>query len=59
MKRFSISLVLAAVSTFVACGAFGQAIFPAQPALKTIAVVVAHAHHSGKPADFLSATDKL
>ena len=57
MKRFSISLALAAVSTFFAYGAFGTAIQP-QP-LKTIAVVVVHAHQSQDLSNFLSATDKL
>ena len=57
MKRFSISLALAAVSTFFAYGAFGAVIQP-QP-LKTIATVVVHAHHTDNLSNFLSATDKL
>ena len=57
MKRFSISLALAVVSTFFAYGTFGAAIQP-QP-LKTIATVVVHAHHADNLSNFLSATDKL
>lgn len=58
MKRFSISLALAAVSTYLAYGTFGTVLQP-EPGLKTIAVVVAHAHHSQNLSNFLSATDKL
>lgn len=58
MKRFSISLVLATVSTFFGYSAFGHVLQP-EPGLKTIATVVVHAHHAGKLTNFVSATDKL
>ena len=58
MKRFSIGLVLAIFGAFFGYSSLGQAIAP-QPEPKTIATVVAHAHHVQKFTNFLSATDKM
>lgn len=45
MLRFGISLIAASLIALAGYAALGQATTPAVPALKTIAVVTAHAHH--------------
>ena len=44
MLRFSFSLIAATLVSLAAYANLGQAISPAQPQLKVIAVVTAHAH---------------